>query len=191
MFDEDLELYKLACVIDDTELPTDKKIKRNLLPKINKAMHLQEMINSIDAKEFTKDEFPYYPSSMKEFCAWEDSSFNLESFGRSTFVSKKKIRDKILETERLKIFKIANKLMKLLSDVKMGTTSLTQQVEKLREQKQQLKDDKAALVSQLLEIQTTNKRLDTKIKSLYADNDRLEGELKSRLATVHQLGERS
>lgn len=191
MFEEDLKRYRLACVIDGTELPTDKKIKNNLIPKINKAMHLQEMLNSIDAKEFTKDEFPYYPSSMKKFCAWEDSRFNLDSFGRSTFVNQKKDRDKILETERLKIFTIANKLMELLSDVKMGTTSLTQQVEKLRIQKQQLKDDKAALVSQLLEIQTTNKQLDTKIKSLYADNDRLEGELKSRLATVHQLGERS
>lgn len=191
MYDEDLERYKLACVIDGTELPADKKIKNNLIHKINKAMHLQEMLNSIDAKEFTKDELPYYPTSMKKFCEWEDNSFNLESFGRSTFVNQKKDRDKILETERVKIFEIANKLMKLLSDVKMGTASLTQQVKKLREQKQQLKDDKAALVSQLLEIQATNKRLDTKIKSLYADNDRLEGEHKNRLATVHQLGERS
>jgi hypothetical protein len=191
MFDDDLAQYKLVSVIDGKELSSDKRIKGNLATKINKAIHLQAMLNSIDSNEFTKDDFPYFPTNMTDFCKWEDSSIDLVKFGRTTFVNKEKIRGKILEHERIKVRDIVEKLMAMLVKAKTGTISLSQQVDRLRSQKLQLGMDKASLVSQLLDLQSLNKRLTIKNTSLYNLNDRLKKQLNQQLGTIHRIGEPS
>jgi hypothetical protein len=189
MHDDDLERFKLVSLIDGTELPSDKRIKGNLATKINKAIHLQAMLNSIDSNEFTKDDFPYFPTNMTDFCKWEDSSIDLVKFGRTTFINDVKIRGKILENERIKVRDIAEKLMAMLVNAKTGTISLTQKVDRLRLQKVQLGIDKASLVTQLLELQALNKRLAIKNTSLYDLNDRLNRQLNQQSATIHCIDE--
>ena len=162
------------------------KTKNVLAKAFDKIVELTKRIQQTEVKvesiasnhkkgKYDGVDLPYMPTSMTQFCAWEDKEDDLHSFDRPNFVVKDAGNTKALHAERKRLKIISDDLIidvrKLIKIAKSGKK--TKSKEEYKKELEEFKVLTKKLASQLAIFRTESNRKSLRIKSLETDKEKL------------------
>jgi hypothetical protein len=186
----ELETIRDKIAPSDNDDQGISKTKNVLAKAFDKIVELKKRIQQTESKiesiasNHKKGKYdgvllPYMPTSMTQFCAWEDKEDDLHSFDRPNFVAKDIGSTKALHAERKRLKIIAGDLTidarKLIKIAKSGKK--TKSKEEYKKECEKYKILTKELASQLAIFRTESYRDNLRIKSLKADKAKLLAEV--------------
>lgn len=188
MYKDELDALLKQCQVHEVDSSHHKKTKNKMRERVNKTLFLQELYDTIDHANVSKEDYPRFPESLTQFCDFVDDEKALIKFGRTEFVKSTIDRSKILERERLELKSITESLINLLVECRdMKRLSATQLAKKLKKENQVIERQCKTLLSQMLALREDVKALGERVNAKDIEIESLKVKLDNRKASVHKL----